>query len=1064
MDNFKDFIENVREANPIEDVIQSAEFGGVKLTRGAHSLKGVEHDSLNVSVDWQNYTWYSMESKTKFWQGDVYSWVQMQRGCDFMEALRILADRARLDMPKFSDEDKTHIAAVRMTQDAYDIAARIFAEWLWKDEQALAYVRSVRCYTDETIKAARLGFTGRGTPAEYEQMKNALATTIDIHSSAAVALLGLHGGVKAWGEVRNLELKSNWIEDNRIPSMLGWGKIFGLIYPFYERGRCVYFTRRHLSLNDQGEMVGHDNPKSYNLPKELVGERHLYRNAVWSRGMERGIFVEGPACAVTFLQWELQRRALVKQYRDEKKEIPIWLDTMPDMSATAINGKEWYSLADVIGKDTMGENAHDASFIGQDNDAAGKKSIKGEKGAEFAITEKIGALTRLLEFPEKDANDWLKWMVKSGISVEDQLELVNQQLGNAKPIAIHAARWMGSLRNEDQLKKASERVARILNSMPATTLQFYAKDLLKALAPLTSDDGQKLYATKRDIDQWLGKVKKEDKGSGKDDDNVVWSFGGKVGKWLLLYCYEEETRKAHWAYRDPDGKVDEADEVLIDGMKYRPNSPIHNKMISKGAVLFPSGLARNSDGSIDRRSTKQLVIKTSAEYQKDYLFSDAKWAMLCAYWVGGTWVFDNFHELVYLRMVGDAGAGKSALLNLLMYTSYMAIKMSGADSDATFFRITDEYNGSMFFEEADFDEKTGPENPKVKYINLGAFDGNFIYRLEEVIKPDGTKGWASAPHATFCPKAFAMRGDFMDNAVAQRSITINLTAAETSTMKDSGIPWRMTIDMKRRLLRLRNLWATWRMFEYSFEERELGWDLIDIEIPMRLNQVSAPLKSLARNVDGSVDAEFLNQMEVLLREHYQDLIGDAAISLQARVAEAMWKIYTYSELQERIDITEDGSLLIKVGEITAIANNIMNEMNDEGSDLREEKQQFKTVKKEDGTEEQVEITKFKKSTEVGAQKIGHILRKDFQLEFPPRTGKGYRVIWNDAKMLALGKKYGCLPSAEALEDARQRMEGRLAGKKKVSTPKQPDPVQSTFDDAEESDFYLDKDGVAWRNE
>lgn len=1059
--NWQDFIEEVRNANRIEDVIQGTEFGGVKLTRGAHTLKGVEHDSLNVSVDWQNYTWYSRENGDKNWKGDVFSWVQLQRGCDFMEALRVLADRARLDMPRFSDEDKTHIAVARVTQAAYDIAAGIFADWLWKDEQALAYPRS-RGWTDETIRTANLGFTGRGTSAEYEQMKNALATAIDIHSPAAVALLGLHGGVAAWGEARGIELKGKWIDDDRIPSMLGWGKIFGLIYPFYERGRCVYFTRRNISLNAEGAMVGHDEPKSYNLPKELAGERHIYRNAVWTPGTERGIFIEGPACAVTFLQWELQRRALAKQCRDEKKDMPAWLESMPEMGASAINGKEWSSLADVIGKETRDEDGHDASFIGQDNDAAGKKSIKGEKGNEYAITERVGGLTRLLEFPEKDANDWLKWMVKSGVSVEDQLELVNQQLGNAKPIAIHAARWMGTLRNEDQIKKAGERVARILNALSATTLQFYMKDILKALAPLATDDGQKLYATKRDVDQWLGKVKKDDKGSGKNDENVVWSFGGRVGKWLLLYCYNPETQQAHWAYRDPDGKVDEAPEVLIDGLKYRPNSPIHNKMILQGAVMFPSGLARKSDGSIDRRSTKELVIRTATEFRKDYLFSDSKWATLCAYWVGGTWVFDNFHELVYLRMVGDAGAGKSALLNLLMWTSYLAIKMSGADSDATFFRITDEYRGSMFFEEADFDEKTGPENPKVKYINLGAFDGNFIYRLEEVIKPDGTKGWQSAPHATFCPKAFAMRGDFMDNAVAQRSITIELTAAETSAMKDSGVPWRMTEDMKQRLLHIRNLWATWRMFEFSFEERELGWELIDIEIPMRLNQVSAPLKSLARNVDGSVDEEFLNQMEVLLREHYQDLIGDAAISWQARTAEAMWKMYTLPDLQERIDVTNEGALLLKVGDVTAIVNNIADEMNEEGSDIRVQKVEFETIKGADGEEKQIEKKRHKRDYEKGSQSIGHILRKDFQLEFPPRSGKGYRVRWDDAKMKAIGKKYGCLPGQDVIDAARQRFEGRMAARAFVKAAVKAEPVQGSLDEAEDSEFYVDKDGVAWR--
>jgi hypothetical protein len=1023
--DYETFIEQVRDANPIEDVVQSAEFGGVQLERGAHLLTATHHDSLKVSIDYQNYHWYSKEGNEKFWKGDVYAWVQMQCNCDFMEALRKLAFRAHLDMPRLDDETRIKISAVRLAEDAYSIAAKILAEWLWKDEAALAYARG-RGWTDETIREANLGFTGRGAYQEYEQMKTALATAIDLHSPAAVAILGLRGGVKSWGDARGIDV-SKWIEKDRIPSLLGWVNIFGLIYPFVERGRTVTFTRRHLKLDENGVMVGSDDPKSYNLPKELVGARRMYRNRVWSKHTERGIFVEGAACAVTFLQWELQRRALLKKYRDEKKDPPAWLDTMPEMSATAINGKEWHGFADLISQETKGETAHDSSFIGLDNDKAGKNSIRGERGNEFEIVEKVGALTRLLEFPEKDANDWLKWMVKSEVSIEDQLELVNQQLGNAKPLAIHAARWMGQQRNEDQLKKASERVARILNSLNGADVQFYMKDLLSALYPLVGDDGERVYKTKRDIDQWLGKVKKEEKAGGKKEDNVEYSFGGRKGKWLLEYCYNPDTQKAHWAYRDPDGNVDEKDEVMIDGIIQRPNSPIGNKMVTGGAALFPSGLARKKDGSIDRKSTKELVTKMSSEFRMDYLFADHKWSMLSAYWVMGGWLYDNFHELVYLRMVGDAGAGKSALLNLLLWTSYRAIKMSGADSESTFFRITDEYRGSMFFEEADLPEGSGPENPIIKYINLGAFDGNCIYRMEEFYKPDGTKGWRATPYYTFCPKAFAMRGDFMDTAVASRSITIKLTAAETSAMKENNISWRMTDEMKRRLLHIRNLCLTWRLYEYSFEERELGWDLVDVEIPMRFNQVTIPLKSLAKNIDGTKDEEFLNQMETLLREHYQDLIGDASISWQARTAEAMWKIYTYSDLQERMDIKNDGSIFIRVGDVTSIVNNIADEMNAEGSDLRVQKVEYETIKGADGEEKQVERKRHKKDLEKGAQSIGQILRKDFQLEFPPRNGKGYRVKWDDAKMMAIGKKYGCLPAEDMIEKARQALAGRRGG-------------------------------------
>ncbi len=1018
--NFEDFIEIVREANPIEDVIQSKEFGGVALDGRGHLWTGISHDSLKVSIYHQNYFWYSLEDKDKYWKGDVYSWVMRERSCDFMEALRILAERANLPMPRFDDAQMGRIAAIRITEEAYDIAAKIFADWLWKDEAALSYARS-RGWSDETIREARLGFTGRGTKAEYEQMKTALSPAIDIHSPTAVAILGLRGGVKAWGENHGVDV-SRWAEQDYIPSFLGWSNIFGLVYPFVERGRVVYFSRRNLQLDDGGKLIGVDKPKSYNLPKELAGERRMYRNAYWSKHTERGIFVEGPADAVTFVEWEFQRRELLRKYRNDQKDPPAWLESMPEMSATAIIGKEWGKFAEAIGHETKDEDGHDASFIGLDSDKAGMGSIKGERGAEFAIAEHVGAMTRLLEFPEKDANDWLKWMIQSSVQVEDQLELVNQQLGMAKPLAVHVARWMGSQRSEDQLKKASERAAKIINSMGDTEIQFYMKDFLEALKPL----GEK-FKTKRDIDQWLGKDKKDRSKQEKEDkDNVIYSYGGKrVGKWIFEYCFKPEENKSFWAYRDPEGNVGEADELMIDGMIHRPNPPT-DKMVVEGAALFPSGLARKKDGSIDRRSTRELTIATAAEFRKDYLFADSKWAMLTSYWVGSTWVYDNFHELVYLRMVGDAGAGKSALLNLIGQVAYRSIKMSGADTESTFFRVVDDFRGTILLEEADLPEGSGPENPIVKFVNLGAFDGNFIYRMEEFIKPDGTKGWRPAPFRTYCPKAFAMRGDFMDNAVQQRAITIKLTSAESSEMKANETPWRLTAEIMGRLLRLRNLWLTWRLFEYSMEERELGWDLIDTEIPMRFNQVTAPLKSLAKNVDGTKDEEFLNQMETLLREHYRDLIGDNATTWQARTAEALWKIYTLPDLQERIEIKDDGSMYIKVGDITAITNNIADEMNEEGSELRVRKIEYETVKGADGEEKQVEKKRPKKEFEKGAQSIGNILRKDFQLEFPPRSGKGYRVKWDHAKMTAIGKKYGCLPSQEAIEAAEQALAARRA--------------------------------------
>jgi hypothetical protein len=100
------------------------------------------------------------------------------------------------------------------------------------------------------------------------------------------------------------------------------------------------------------------------------------------------------------------------------------------------------------------------------------------------------------------------------------------------------------------------------------------------------------------------------------------------------------------------------------------------------------------------------------------------------------------------------------------------------------------------------------------------------------------------------------------------------------------------------------------LFEYSLTERPLGWDLVDVEIPARFNQVTIPMKSLALNVDGTRDEAFLKQVTLLLREHYQEIVGDNSTTVEARVAEAAWKMYIYPDLRNRLEVRSDGTILM----------------------------------------------------------------------------------------------------------------------------------------------------------
>ena len=970
MDNF---IAELKRRIRIEDVIgETVELernSGRGFTRGAR--RGAGEHGLVVDLDGQRFAWNGNAEYGGGRYQDVITWVMIHDRVDFKNAVEKLARKAGMELPKWSEEQQEQYAEVRKQEEVLEVAQRIFADWLWRDERALAYARG-RGWLDETIRKAGLGFTGWGTSAEYEEMKNAIATAGDLHSAAAVAVLGLRGGVEAWCERRGITPKAGWLERDAIPSMLAWGDKFGLIYPCVYFGRTTYLTRRHLKLNDAGTLVGSDDPKSYNLPKELVGERQLFFNHIYAPRAERLVLVEGPGDAVTLGQW--------------------------GVDAVAIAGTAWEDHEAELRK--LREQ-HEALYIALDADEAGQSVAKGKRD-EWPLVDIVGAMCRVVQWPEKDANDWLKVLVRAETTHEEQVKLAMQQIGAAKPLAIEVAKWAGSQTDDHAKSKALTRAFQVISTMGDENLIMqYVPDFLRAFKPL----GETVKGT-REFSRLLKKAMGKNDEAGEKEE-VVYTYGGRIGDWIVEYCFDRESGRARFAFRDPNGKIDEADEVEVDGIKYRPHPPT-DKMIERGAVTFPSGLARKGDGSLDRKSTSDLTQIIAITLRQNYLFPDMKWPYLAAYWALGTWLYDNFDELVYLRMVGDAGAGKSALLNLLGQMCYRSIKMSGADSEPTFFRVVDDFRGTILFEEADLPEGSGPENPIVKFVNLGAMRGNFIYRMEEYLRPDGSKGWRPTPFETFCPKMFAMRGDFMDNAVASRAISLKLTAAETSALKEADIPLRLTHTTLKKLAHIRNLCLVWRLSEYSLQERILGWDLVDVEIPARFNQVTIPMKSLALNIDGTKDDKFLNQVTMLLREHYQEIVGDNSTTWEARVAEACWKMFVYPDLRERAIIKSDGSIFFKIGDVAALANNIADEMNEEGADLR--------VKKDEGEDDG---KKKKKNFELSAQRAGRIIRGVFQLQTPPRIGKGIYFEWDEAKMTAIGKKYGALPSAEKIEEGRQ---------------------------------------------
>lgn len=376
--NFEDFVEQVRAANPIEQVLEES---GIHLRGHGRLRTATKHDSMKVRTDMQRMWWYSQN-----WNGDVFAWVMREKGCDFMTALEILARRAHIEMPRLAPVNESEVKRSRATADVFSVAAEVFHRWLTgdpergiePDPEALEYARS-RGWSDETLKAALVGFSGRKTEQQVKDMKGDFSLYgIDPLSPAAVAILGFEGDVAQWAEDHGLPgIDQEWIHRGRIHGLMDTP---GLIYAHKHHGGVRYLSRRNLPGFDKIKSDGKTREwKSYNPNRLLVGPKQVYWNHA-VRTDQALILVEGPGDAITYGQLGFGSMAFCGLLGDVTQVSPDEAERMRKLAAQI--------------------NKHASVYLHFDEDEAGQKAIR---LAAKLLGPKIQILRMIGRYPLQDA-------------------------------------------------------------------------------------------------------------------------------------------------------------------------------------------------------------------------------------------------------------------------------------------------------------------------------------------------------------------------------------------------------------------------------------------------------------------------------------------------------------------------------------------------------------------------------------------------------------------------------------------------------------------------------------
>jgi hypothetical protein len=289
-------------------------------------------------------------------------------------------------------------------------------------------------------------------------------------------------------------------------------------------------------------------------------------------------------------------------------------------------------------------------------------------------------------------------------------------------------------------------------------------------------------------------------------------------------------------------------------------------------------------------------------------------------------------------------------------------------------------------DEVDLSDGGDMANDLIKILNMGAMKGSPIWRLNEFVNSDGTRGYEVSAYNIFGPKLIAMRKDFRDQAVSSRCLTVHLMGKEPMELKARGVKLHLDENFYRQAQGIRNLLLRWRLEKWQ-PEIEVSEDLMDVYVPARLNQVTMPIKAIARG-----DSELMSDITKFVRSLNEELILDRSMGLDARVVDALVAIREDKKYEAYLyngTFNGHGSCYYCYAKhVAKVTNALMDEMNIAEDD--KEAEDDKPKRKPRGTT---------------SQTVSSIARKVLQLPAHRKTD-GAIIIYDDVKLGILKLKYG----------------------------------------------------------
>lgn len=250
------------------------------------------------------------------------------------------------------------------------------------------------------------------------------------------------------------------------------------------------------------------------------------------------------------------------------------------------------------------------------------------------------------------------------------------------------------------------------------------------------------------------------------------------------------------------------------------------------------------------------LYKKIRDFIGEYVQADSEFISVSAIYVMMTWVYDRFRTLPYLRVIGTYGTGKSRFLEVMASMAYKGMLCGGSTTTSAMFRMVDNIQGTLVFDEADF-RSSETWSDIVKVLNSGHSRGGTVSRTERIGK-DGE--FAPRTFSVFTPKILASRNRFTDEALESRCLTRHFYPLSSVQR-----PVHLPDDFEDKAREIRNQLLSFRMEMFN-KIHEDPSTLEGITTP-RLKQMALAMTTISKLVGDEV----LKQILEYLKQYEQEL-------------------------------------------------------------------------------------------------------------------------------------------------------------------------------------------------